>query len=187
MKIAYILYPEVVISNRSNGVRSQAEMWAELLRAEGHSVDYVNNWSDYNWKSYDIIHLFGGGKWIYKVAKRLSFINPHIVWSPIIDPRLARYTYQKYSLGRWLQTVTRDKMQWKYSEETKALPYCARILTRTVFEGEFISRALGVPKDIIFKVPLSYSSSCSPYKPLRKSRSACISLPFIKIGRTSYV
>ena len=64
MNIAYILYPEVVISNKSNGIRSQAETWAFALRKLGHNVDLVNNWDNYDWKSYDIIHLFGSsGSW----------------------------------------------------------------------------------------------------------------------------
>ena len=72
MKIAFILYPDVIISNKSNGIRSQAETWAELLRHEGVYVDLVNNWGNYNWKEYDAIHLFGAGRWLFSFVKRLS-------------------------------------------------------------------------------------------------------------------
>ena len=88
MKIAFIIYPDVIISNKSNGIRSQAETWAELLRHEGVEVDLVNNWGNYNWKDYDAIHLFGGGRWIFSVIKRLSAINSKICWSPIYDPSI---------------------------------------------------------------------------------------------------
>ena len=35
MNIAYILYPEVIISGQSNGIRSQAENWAVSLKRLG--------------------------------------------------------------------------------------------------------------------------------------------------------
>ena len=50
MKIAYILNPEVIVSNKSNGVRSQAEDWGKMLEERGHIVEYVNSWGNYDWK-----------------------------------------------------------------------------------------------------------------------------------------
>lgn len=57
MKVAYILYPEVIISNKSNGIRSQAEAWAKILENKGVHVDLVNNWENYDWSHYDAIHF----------------------------------------------------------------------------------------------------------------------------------
>ena len=106
MRIAYVLTPDVIISNRSNGIRSQAETWANLLRLQGIDVDFVNNWGDYCWSDYDIIHIFGEGKWMYNVVRRLSFINSNIVYSPIIDPFPSKTLFLKNRIKRFLQTIT---------------------------------------------------------------------------------
>jgi len=168
MKIAYILYPDVIISNRSNGIRSQAVTWAELLRKAGHTVDNIDNWGDYDWKSYDIIHLFGGGKWIYNVSKRLSEINANIVWSPIADPPLGKANYYKFSLLRNIQKIANNKFQWGGYETIMSIPYFKLILTRTNFEGKFLTESFGIPKEKIYEVPLSYSTSCHSYEKVPK-------------------
>ena len=51
MKIAYIIYPFVIYSNKSNGIRSQAITWANMLIAHGHQVDLINNRGDYDWRN----------------------------------------------------------------------------------------------------------------------------------------
>ena len=138
MRIAYILYPEVIISNRSNGIRSQAETWAELLREEGHSVDLINNWGNYHWSDYDIIHLFGGGKWILSFLRRMYELNKKIVWSPIIDPMVKPCLYLKINISRTLQQLSRNHYEWKYSDALQALPYIRKIYGATELrQGNF--------------------------------------------------
>ena len=153
MKIAYIIYPAVIISNRSNGIRSQAETWAELLRHEGVDVDLVNNWGNYNWKEYDVIHLFGGGAWIFSIVKRLSAINPKICWSPICDPVKKSFIKQ---LKSWIK---RDN----YLSHIKNESFVKTVLTRSHFESDYLNIKFNVPKDRMALVPLSYSNYCLPY------------------------
>lgn len=98
MKVAYILYPEVIISNKSNGIRAQAETWASLLKEKGIEVDLISNWGNYNWKEYDVIHFFGSGSWAYNVSARLRKINSKLIWSPIIDPPFS-FSYKNKWLG----------------------------------------------------------------------------------------
>lgn len=173
MKIAYVLYPEVIVSNRSNGIRSQAETWANILRNEGVTVDCINNWDNYNWADYDVIHLFGYGKWIYEVSKTLSAINSSIVCSPILDPVVKKYTYDIYGIMRRLQTVFHNRISWGYSELMMSLPYIKMFLTRSRFESDFLHNAFGVNFNKIKKVPLSYSSSCIPFH-LQNKENFCL-------------
>lgn len=168
MRIAYILYPEVIISNRSNGIRSQAETWAELLREEGHSVDLISNWGNYHWSDYDIIHLFGGGKWILTFSRRMYELNKKIVWSPIIDPMVKPYLYLKINISRTLQQLSGNRYEWKYSDALQALPYIRKIYVRSLFEMEHIKKLFGIVSDKISLVPLSYSNSCIPYQEVEK-------------------
>ena len=48
MKIAYLLYPGAVVSNKSNGIRSQAKTWADELKARGNRVDLMNEWVSFD-------------------------------------------------------------------------------------------------------------------------------------------
>lgn len=168
MKIAYVLYPEVIISNKSNGIRSQAETWGKLLQNHGHTVDFINNWSNYKWGDYDIIHLFGGGKWIYNITNRLYPINQNIVWSPIFDPQLKNGIYLKFYLKRMLQHLSKNKYHWHYYDLVNSIPYIKLFMVRSMFEQDYMIKAFGISKDKISLVPLSYSPTCKPYIPLEK-------------------
>lgn len=154
MNIAYILYPEVVISNKSNGIRSQAETWALDLRMLGHKVDLVNNWDNYDWKSYDIIHLFGcSGSWQDDVSRRLANINPNICFSPIIDPK-------PVSLEK-ISKVIKDKVRENFpvfrNIRAKKYPFIKQLYARTDCEFDYLSKVQGVDSMKIAKVPLSFT------------------------------
>lgn len=166
MKIAYIIYPDVIISNKSNGIRSQAETWAELLRHEGVEVDLVNNWGNYNWKEYDAIHLFGGGRWIFSVVKRLSAINPKICWSPIYDPGNNPSIMDKtFSyMGRFINGL----LKWNYLYQIRKELHIKKVLTRSRFETLYFNRIFHVPDNRMVLIPLSYSNYCVPYKKCEK-------------------
>lgn len=186
MKIAYILYPQVVISNRSNGIRSQAETWATLLSEKGHEVVCINNWENYNWSEFDAIHLFGGGSWMYVIAKRLHALNNNIIWSPIVDPKDS------------FQSLLRDKMKCLFNklscgvirttiyEPTKAISYIKTILTRSKFESDYVRWLYQIPKDKISLIPLSYSPSCTPYNKCVKEE-VCLHISSIYQSRKNVV
>lgn len=63
MKVAYVIYPDALVSGRSNGVRSQALVWKDILESKGICVDLINCWEHYNWRDYDVVHylLIVGG------------------------------------------------------------------------------------------------------------------------------
>lgn len=155
MKIAYILTPHAAV-NRTNGIRSQAVTWAEGLRAQGHQVDYINQWEYYDWPSYDAIHFFGNGSWVNTIRTYVRMQNPKCVYSPIYDtnPFLESYSQRiqkhisKLTHGKWncaLNEVCRDYRGYKF------------VLARTEYEREWIHRLFDVPLDEIIKVPLAFS------------------------------
>ncbi len=158
MKIAYILYPEVIISNKSNGVRSQAQCWAESLEKQGHQVDLISNWGNYNWKEYDAIHLFGsGGTWVKNVARRLRKLNPNIHLSPIIDPQTNKNQFLKYCrthLGKWtgyLCNITESQMYQQFE-------FVKLVFARSEHEKQYLQSIYNVPSNRIALVPLSFSA-----------------------------
>lgn len=155
MKIAFVIYPEVVISNKSNGIRMQALIWGEALKALGHDVVYVNNWDDYDWKSFDIIHLFCYGWWVRNLVKRMKELNTKIVFSPICDPDpylnykkehreqfFSNLTHGRYGLGRYWEKLTYDDLDY--------------IIVRSNFEKMHLNKSVGVPLSKMTVVPLAY-------------------------------
>jgi hypothetical protein len=94
MKIAFIMYPGACYMGAGDGSKMQAEIWAQELIRKGHQVDRINPWGHYNWKSYDIVHVFGFGLWNYDMIHWGSGINPNFVFSPIIDTNTPMWKYR---------------------------------------------------------------------------------------------
>lgn len=185
MKVAYILFPEVIVSNRSNGVRSQAETWAEFLRGNGVEVDFINNWDNYQWTDYDAIHLFGGGMWCQRVAMRLQKINPKIIWSPIVDPQF-NFSYSKVRLKHFLHKLTFGLVKSRYVEYADCFKYCQFVCVRSMCEKEFIKKVYGVPESSFSKIPLSYSISCRPCE-IPEKEPMCLHISSIYQSRKNVI
>ena len=83
MKVAYVIYPDALVSGRSNGVRAQALVWKDILESKGIWVDLINCWEHYNWKDYDVVHYFGPGPWIEHLSARLRYLVGKSIYSPI--------------------------------------------------------------------------------------------------------
>lgn len=154
MKIAYILYPGAIISNKSNGIRSQAETWAKSLRELGHDVDLVQEWGNYNWKDYDIIHFFGPsyGGWFNQISSQLMRFNKDIVYSPIIDPTLVRNPLIRAA------RIIRRKCLGLLGSYRKQYDNARLLFTRSKCEYEYLVNDYKIEKDKVCIVPLAYSS-----------------------------
>lgn len=148
MKIAFVLYPGVIVSNKSNGIRSQAESWARILGRLGHQVDLVNNWNNYDWSEYDAIHFFGAGDWVCSVAQSMVNKNQNLFFSPIIDysPNNAWREIVQYVKGR-----TRQTRFYK-----QCLPM-KKVLARSEAEKNMYCKGYGICEDNVAIVPLSFT------------------------------
>lgn len=167
MKIAYILYPEVIVSNRSNGIRSQAEDWASFLETAGHQVDRISNWGDYNWKEYDVIHFFGLGEWVIDVATKIKHLNENLYFSPIVDPSWS-FSARKEKIKRLISKLSCYRYKTNTQKGIPCFTAFKRVLVRSNAEKDFIMQYYNVPISKISLVPLSYSSSCRDYIPGKK-------------------
>lgn len=154
MYIAFILAPNIVISGNSNGIKSQAKQWRKYLTRRGHTVDEIDVWGHYDWKSYDIIHIFGSGLWLQGFVERIQLFNANLVFSPIIDSFQSPFLYKVSSfvglkrLRLWSPTYTLRKL----------MPYFKAVFVRSDYEAAYVNYSLGFAKDNIFKVPVSISS-----------------------------
>lgn len=152
MKIAYIMYPGACYMGAGDGSKMQAEIWAKELERKGHQVDRINSWGHYDWKNYDIIHVFGFGLWNYDMIHWGSSINPNFVFSPIIDTNTPMWKYR-------LATHFGCKKLRLYSQNyalRQLKPDIKLFLARTNYEAEYLRKGYGIENKKIALIPLSY-------------------------------
>lgn len=152
MNIAYIMYPGACYMGAGDGSKMQAEIWIKELERKGHHVERINSWGHYDWKSFDIIHVFGFGLWNYDMIHWGCGLNPNFVFSPIIDTNTPMWKYR-------LATHFGCKKLRLFSQN-----YALRILkddirlffARTEYEANYLHKGYGISNDKIAIVPLSY-------------------------------
>ncbi len=152
MKIAYIMYPGACYMGAGDGQKMQAEIWAKELERKGHQVDRINPWGHYEWKGYDVIHVFGFGLWNYDMIHWGSGINPNFVFSPIIDSNTPMWKYK-------VATHIGCKKLRLYSQNyalRQLKPDIKLFFARTEYEADYLRRGYGIEDKKIAIVPLSY-------------------------------
>lgn len=154
MRIGYILNPGALISGKSNGIRSQAISWSNILRNKGHDVVLINVWNDYKLNSFDLIHFFGSGPWVNDLASQIKKRNPNLIFSPVCDEVGGIW---KSKVKSWVGFEPLQLWSKPYMRR-KALSLFKAIFIRSDFEGMYMNKAYGVEESNLFKVPLSHSS-----------------------------
>ena len=150
MKIAYIMYPGACYIGASDGSKMQAEIWLKELERKGHSIDRINPWGHYDWKSYDIIHVFGFGLWNYDMIHWGAGLNPNFVFSPIIDTNTPMW---KYKLATHFGYAKLRLFSQNYA--LRALrPDIKLFLARTAYEADYLKRGYDIDESTIKIVPL---------------------------------
>lgn len=168
MKIAYIMYPGACFMGAGDGSKMQARIWAEELVRKGHQVDLIDPWGHYDWKSYDVIHVFGLGLWNHDIIHWGSGINPNFVFSPIIDTNIPMWKYRIIThLGiRKLHMYTQNYALRSLKDDIKLF------FARSTYESDYLHRGYGVAHEKISIVPLSYRKD--HYDPSVKKEPFCM-------------
>lgn len=152
MKIAYIMYPGACYMGAGDGCKMQAEIWAKELERKGHQVDRISPWGHYDWKNYDVIHVFGFGLWNYDMIHWGSGLNPNFVFSPIIDTNTPMW---KYKLATRLGCSKLRLFSQNYA--LRQLKTDIKLfLARSAYEADYLSRGYDIDEKKIAIVPLSY-------------------------------
>lgn len=155
MKIAYIFCPIPVHGHR-NGIISQCLTWAEGMRKLGNKVDLISCWEDYDWSSYDIIHLFGStGTWFYALMKGLLDYNRNIVWSPICDDTTPA---RKQRIKTFVGSNRLHVFSLPFIR-SKAYQLPIRVFARSEYEKNYLIKAYRAKKESFEIVPLGLSYS----------------------------
>lgn len=168
MKIAYIMYPGACYMGAGDGTKMQAEIWARELERKGHIVDRINPWGHYDWKSYDVVHVFGFGLWNYDMIHWGSGINPNFVFSPIIDTNTPMW---EYKLATYLGCSKLRLFSQNYA--LRQLKSDIKLFfARTNYEADYLRRGYGIEDRKIAIVPLSYRET--DYNPSVKKEPFCL-------------
>lgn len=152
MKIAYIMYPSACYMGAGDGSKMQAEIWLKELERKGHHVDRISPWGHYDWKSYDVVHVFGFGLWIHDMIHWGSCINPNFVFSPIIDTNQPMWKY-------WLAThvgVEKLRMYSRNYALRKLRSEIKMFFARSEYEADYLRRGYGIEDKKVAIIPLSY-------------------------------
>lgn len=152
MRIAYIMYPGACYMGAGDGSKMQAEIWLKELERKGHQVDRINPWGHYDWKQYDIIHVFGFGLWNYDMIHWGSGINPNYVFSPIIDTNTPMW---KYRLATHFGCSRLRLFSQNYALRLLK-PDIKLFMARTEYEANYLRHGYGIEDNKIAIVPLSY-------------------------------
>lgn len=176
MNIAYVITESYCI-NPYNGIRVQAETWAEELSRQGERVVRINPWEKYNWEEFDIIHIFGPCEFILNFTRTLYGKNRNIVFSPIID------TIQSLTMYRLVSLWGSEKLRLASPNYTihQASKYICHWFVRSNYELKYVHKGYSIPKEIISVIPLSYRLSVSNFN--EKRESFCLHISKITDGR----
>ncbi len=153
MKYALIFTYQKFVS--SDGVFNQAMSWKQGLEQLGHTIDLINNWDNYDWKSYDAIILFSFSPYLVDAVRWLYDINPNIVCAPIFDPEHSLLAYKIYS--RW--GCEKLKLTNKYTLFRSVRNKIKIFLCRSNYEKEMLCRVFGINPEKCRIVPLAYKKA----------------------------
>lgn len=163
MKIAFLANQTNCISGRSNGIRMQALVWKNALEKKGHLVDLIQTWGVYDWKSYDVIHLFGCGE-VFNFIESLKSFNDNIFLSPIIDSDKSLFSYKlaSYCGCKTLRLISQNYKLRLVKDLLKGF------FVRSNYEAQFLLKSYGIESQKIHLVPLSYRQHISSDEKIKK-------------------
>lgn len=152
MKIAYIMYPGACYVGAGDGSKMQAVIWKDALVERGHSVDLIDPWKSYDWKSFNIVHVFGFGLWNYDMIHWGSRLNPNFVFSPIIDTykNMASYRLATHFGCEKLRLFSQNYILRKIKNDLKL------VYARSEHEASYLREGYGIADNKIIRIPLSY-------------------------------
>lgn len=153
MKIAYILPNYCLIDGKNGGVRIQAMQWAELLRAEGHSIFEISEWDSYDWNSFDIIQYFYFGFCYLPLYQSIKAKAPkaRFVCAPILDPHEPVLVYKLLSH----LAIPKIKLWTEFSILRHYKGIFDFFLARTEFEKKYLVNAFGIAQEKVKIIPLN--------------------------------
>ncbi len=134
-----------------NGVKIQAETWADELERQGHKVVRINPWDRPEWDKFDIVHIIGADRAIDVLVSAIAKKCRKICFSPIIDTIESTF---KYKLASYMGCKKLRLYSVNYAIRL-ASKYIDRWFVRSHYELTYVNQSYGIPLEKISIVPLS--------------------------------
>lgn len=147
------------------GVKLQALMWKKGLESNGHIVDLINVWENNNWKEYNAFLIFDYGYCLKDIVNKLYNITNNIFLAPIIDsnyPTKVFYLAAKYIKCKPLRLHSKLSDLFEIKDKIKFF------YSRSDYETNYINKGLGVNRNKIIKIPLSYRIPEPSQQPIKE-------------------
>ena len=162
------MYPGASYNGKADGTKMQAQIWKTELEKRGHQVDCISPWGHYDWKSYDVIHVFGLGLWVYDIIYWGSRLRNKIIYSPIIDSNTPLWKYRLATMFgcRKLRLISQNYAVRLLRSDIRMF------LARTDYEAGYLREGYGIEDEKIGIVPLSYR--VDNYAPSVRKEDFCL-------------
>lgn len=176
MYIAFIINVGLSVSP-FNGIRIQAETWADELERQGHKVVRVNPWDRLEWKNFDVVHVIGADRALDGLVASLAQKCKKICFSPIIDTIQSTF---KYKLASYMGCKKLRLYSVNFAIR-QASPYIDRWFVRSHYELTYVNKSYGIPLEKISIVPLSPRIPEIDFYP--KKEKFCLHVSILSDGR----
>ena len=128
----------------SGGVYTQVYHTAEALENRGITVTLFNPWESYNWKTFDLVHIFRADFDTYNITKWLHESKIPLVVTPVFynlhNPGKIRFFLTVSRLARKLISGIRSDLDCVHD----ICQLSAKVLPNTIEEKKFIEKSIGI-------------------------------------------
>lgn len=138
--------------NYYGGVSVQGRMWYEGLRNQGDDVFLLDNWSNYDWKSFDYILIIGLGNLFYDYIQLFKdYKSIKIVSAPIID---FTGSLSEFLIRGKFQGCNRLLWHTPYFDLYHCIDKISLFLVRSEHEKKFLVEGFKIPESRVRIIPL---------------------------------
>lgn len=163
MKICII--PPILSGTVAGGINTQISKTVEYLKKAGHKVTLFNQWKKYDWKEFDIVHMFRADATNLAMAEWLSDNNIKFAVSPVFYSSHSSSkikTAIKYTelAKKMVSGITSDLLIKKEICQLSSL-----VLPNTEDEAKLISSSMSIKRDKVIAVPNGIDTSFTKANP----------------------
>jgi glycosyltransferase involved in cell wall biosynthesis len=153
LHVGYCISPGTFLTGLSNGIRSQALRYKNMMEEKGHTTTLINPWEIYQIKDYDVIHIFGSGYFLNQLVPGISKRKIPVILSPILDsPTHPSVVRLKSMLG-----VRNMKLVSSFSTIRAVNENITGYFARSEYEKKLLIKGFGIEPTKIQIIPVSLS------------------------------
>ncbi|MGD9200728.1 MAG: glycosyltransferase family 4 protein [Chitinispirillia bacterium] len=147
-----IIAPQI-IKAVSGGLSTQVEYTSKYLAKLGVEVTFYNQWEDYNWEKFDLVHLFRADYETYNMAEFLHKSSIPFIVSPVFYNLNKKLIIRMYLMLSNVMQLVFKGLRSDFDYLFQICKFSYHLLPNTLSEAEFMHYCLGVEKKRMSVVP----------------------------------